>query len=71
MNDATTFREAFEPKVGDEELCARLIGITDQDKICLFYNILGAYTAASHEEWQNFRERVERFLPIYERKENC
>jgi len=61
--------EVFESKVGDEELCTRLLTITDQDKICLFYNVLGAYSCSTHEEWQNFREKVERFLPRYERGE--
>lgn len=68
MNNPKAVMEAFEPKQGDEELCARLLTITDQDKICLFYNVLGAYSGSTHKEWQDFREKVERFLPRYERK---
>jgi len=67
MNDSTKLMESFEPKLGDEELCTRLLTISDQDKICLFYNVLGAYSGSTHEEWDNFREKVERFLPRYER----
>jgi len=68
MNDTAALKEGFEPKQGDEELCARLLTITDRDKVNLFYNVLGAYSGSTHKEWANFREKVERFLPRYERK---
>lgn len=54
--------ETFEPKVGHDELMAKLASLNDHYLALALYGLCGSFNASKHHDWGIFRDNVEMIL---------